>query len=527
MLIWTEFSTKRVYQNARPEKLSRNAIVIDAARGGYASAQIIVRDIVPVHISKITVARADGKRDKAVNVRFFKQEYTVYNDMTAYPDRLTLIKPGNIKINIKPHCAQGFLADFFVPEETSPGSIEYKIIFSTDRGDSTASVTLSIHKAVLTRPSRSSFGHEYFFGTHLLPKACKIKRFTDEWWKILEHYADVMRELRNNVICVPFKELLVRAGSRKNVDGGYVFEWELFDRFVETFIDRGAAREFTLNAQIQSVEGKHIGAIGIDGQSETLETLTEPAEAYLRALYGAVNEHLKEKGWDNIFRTHIEDEPHTTEAWLWADNIIGQAAPCLKTGEPLDMIESARVITKTAHWAVPRVNVYEEDPPVFDEFIDNGGELWLYSCCFPEEAWWLNKFVDLPFIRSRLMEWACVAVGAKGFLHWGFNYWGDGDSLYGFNADARFKGDGAVVYPNVRRKKLDLSMRFINTRDGLQDADLFFRICASGKKRAKNDAEKLLKEATERGFYAVSDDSGIFNERYVKLLGIADGIDNK
>jgi hypothetical protein len=524
MFIWTEFSTRRVFPNARPERTSRQSVCIHGARGGYASAQIILRDIYPVHLNKISVVRADGAREKKLGIRLFKQEYTVYNDMTAYPDRLTQLRPGRVNINIPPHMAQGFLIDFYVPEDAAPGTTEFKVTFSAGSGEAAVDVALTVHKAVIAPAASSRFGHEYFFNTQLLPKGCKIRRFTDEWWELLGHYADVMRELRNNVICVSLKELLTRAGSEKKSDESYEFRWELFDRYVQTFIDRAAAREFTLNAPIQSVEGKYLDAIGPGGENERLETLTKPAEKYLRELYGAVQAHLKEKGWDGIFRAHIEDEPHTTEAWLWADAILHEAAPCLTTGEPLDMIESARVITGNAKWAVPRINVYEEDPPVFFDYVGRGGELWLYSCCFPEESWWLNKFVDLPFIRSRQMEWACVSVGARGFLHWGFNYWGNGDSLYGYNADARFKGDGAIVYPNLRRRKLDPGLRFMNTRDGLQDADLFMQIFASGKKLLIAAAEKLLEEAAGRSFISRDDDSDRFNERYIKLLETADRI---
>lgn len=527
MQIWTEYSTVTVMPNSRPGKTSKAEIEIDAARNSWASAQVVIRDLAPLHVAAAGLKQTGGAPlPKGFRARIFREECVSFDDLTAYPDRLVRLRPGRQSIKIPAHRALGFFTDFFIPRKTPAGAYEFtfSVLPSGAGSPVTAKIRLNVHKAGIPDPVDALFGHEYFFNTALVPEKCGIKRFTEEWWDLLGKYADIMRELRNNVICVPYKELLLRSGSEKMPDGTYRFDWTVFDRFVKTFIDRGAAREFTLCAHIQSVEGKFIDAIGENGGSERFETLTDEAAAYIRTVYGAIGDHLVRCGWDNIFRAHIEDEPHTTEAWLWADNLIREAAPCLLTGEPLDMIESARVITETARWAVPRINVHDEDAEVFRKFTGKGGELWLYSCCFPEEAWWLNKFVDLPAIRSRLMEWACVGAGAKGFLHWGFNYWGDGRSLYGFNADARFKGDGAVVYPNVRRKFVDRSLRFVNTRDGLQDAELMMTILNSKDRRARNALGRLLSDSTGGCFTAFSDDPDLFNERYKKLLGIADGI---
>lgn len=523
MFIWLERSTKQIFGNARPGKDSSGVICVHAARNSYAAAQIVVRNLEPFTVEKIEVRRNGGKAMRAGSkVRIFRQEYTVYNDRTAYPDKLTELRGGRTKTAIKAHCAQVFRVDIFVPENAKPGQYGYVAAVKTDRGDAEVKIDLIVHKAAVNAPSESAFGHEYFFNIQLLPKKAGVKLYTEEWWKTLGHYADVMRELRNNTICIQAGPLLTGAGSRRLSDGTYVFKWDYFDRFVNLFIDRGAARDFTLNALMQSVEGKEVYAIGEDGKGVSYDTFSPEAEDYIRTLYAAIQAHLKEKGWDKIFRSHIEDEPHTTEGWLWANKLISEAAPSIVTGEPLDMIESARVICETAKWAVPRINVHDEDQEVFKKLIGRGGELWLYSCCFPEEAWWLNKFVDLPVIRSRLMEWACVDVGAKGFLHWGFNYWGDGDSLYGFNADARFKGDGAIVYPNVRKKALDLSARFMNTRDGLQDADLFMQILASDNEVLKAEALSLLKETNGGNFTSFSDDGEVFECAYERLLEIAD-----
>ncbi|MBP5312493.1 MAG: DUF4091 domain-containing protein [Clostridia bacterium] len=526
MYIWTEPSTKSIFMNTRPGKGASANMIIDCPRNAYCSGQIAVRMLENYAITGIELREKNSaKGEPKLRTRLFKQDYTRYNDNTFYPDRLCELKTKNMRLQMKAHRTQAFRIDFFIPKDAGTGERTYCVTVKTDKGDLSAELTLRIHSAKLRDPAESAFGHEYFFNLELLPhKEAGVAGFSDEWWKLLEHYADVMKELRNNTICIQPLPLLHRAGSTYKNAGEFDFRFDLFDRFAELFINKGAARDFTLSAFIQSVEGKTMSALGETGDVVAYDTLTKEADEYLRTFYGELNRHIEEKGWKGMFRVHIEDEPHTTEVWLHTKEILDEVAPSLLPGEPLDMLESAETICDHCQWAVPRINVHDEGPEVFEKFVDRGAELWLYSCCFPEEAYFLNKFVDLPVIRSRLMEWACVNVGAKGFLHWGFNYWGKGDSLYGFNADARFKGDGAIVYANNRSKKLDLSSRFMNMRDGLQDADLFMQIFEKGSKKAKKDAKDLLKSVCFDDFESHSDDDEAFRQAFLKLLEIADSI---
>ena len=43
-------------------------------------------------------------------------------------------------------------------------------------------------------------------------------------------------------------------------------------------------------------------------------------------------------------------------------------------------------------------------------------------CCGPHGPW-LNRFLDTPLPKIRMSGWLFYRLGAKGFLHWGFNYW--------------------------------------------------------------------------------------------------------
>jgi hypothetical protein len=76
-------------------------------------------------------------------------------------------------------------------------------------------------------------------------------------------------------------------------------------------------------------------------------------------------------------------------------------------------------------------------------------------------------------------------------LHWGFNQWFA--DLYGVSPNARFKGDGFIVYPNEEYNGVDFSARAVNTRDGIQEYELLHLLSLQSPQKAKALARKVGK----------------------------------
>ena len=55
---------------------------------------------------------------------------------------------------------------------------------------------------------------------------------------------------------------------------------------------------------------------------------------------------------------------------------------------------------------------------------------------------------------------------------------------------ARFKGDGHIVYPNTKHNTINISTRFIATRDGIQD----FELLKIAEKHFENETYALSRE---------------------------------
>ena len=512
MELWTEYSTKTVFQNAKPGRAASPKIELLTARNAYVSAQVIMRNI-----SGFTVEKLCFKEKPDFNARLFRQDYRRFNDNAAYPDRLALISENSdLNLTVRSFCSQGFWVDFYVPEDAKIGVSHEILCIETNKGVFEAEFVVNVFESVLPKISESRFNHEYFFDPTNPIFYGTAERFSEKWWAFIEETADRFKELRNNAIIIHPLFLLGNSGSRRISETEWSFDFACWDRYVDIFLKKGAAASFTISAICQSVEGKWVDSIGYNGESVHLEAGSSEAGNFLKAIFCAIYRHISEKGMLKMYRTHIQDEPHTCGTWQWARDIIRQAAPDLPCGEPLDMIESSYGLENYCDIMVPRVNVYEEDPAFFRRMMKEGTEVWTYSCCFPEEGWWLNKFIDLPFIRSRIMEWNCVGTGAKGFLHWGFNYYSDEEnSMYGVGAATRFKGDGHIVYPHDSGFGYEISTRFINTRDGNQDAELLIMKSEKDPERVKAIINKVV-----RAYNDFSDDGENFNEALRELLEV-------
>ncbi len=514
MELWIENSAKQLFQNARPGKGSSGSITLRTPKNAYISAQIMLRDLAPFEIRSVRVLNK-AKGEKAGNVRIFYQEYRRFNDNAAYPDELTELTEDIGPREVPAHAAQGIWVDFFVPPEAAAVCTEYTVTVGTGGGEYAAEIALDVADVTLPPCDRGTFGHEYFFNLSDIPDFAPGELFGGRWWEALEKTAHIFREMRNNAVLVPVLQLLRAAGSRRTGKDTWEYKWDIFDRFTDVFINAGCAKAFTIGAFTESVNGRSLEAIGYGSESVRIDVPSDEGALFLTSLYTALSGHIDSRGLTGRFRTHIEDEPHTDGTWKWEREIIRRAAPGIPCGEPLDMLETAKLLAESADWFVPRLDVYAQDPGYFRDRRENGKELWAYSCCFPENGWWLNKFIDMPFMRSRMMTWACKANGIDGFLHWGFNYW-NSSPLYGTGPDARFKGDGNIVYPDKERRSLKLSARFINTRDGNQDAELI-AICA--RKKPDETAEILRSVCTD--FENYTSDSDALCRAAERLLELA------
>lgn len=465
MYFWCRNSASRVYPHTRMWEDDGAILQLYSARNGHAYGQILMREVLDFSILGAEIL--DDKLAANVDVKLFLQGYEKFTDGVHYPDSLIPMR----KLDVPAHYTQGIWVEVDVAEAAVAGCSSFGVLIHTTEGDFIAQVKLSIYDVVIPEPAEAALDHEYFYdpistdiyGEH-------FERGSEKWWNWMESMAKYMKELRLNVLNLTMTALM--SGYSKRIDETHwSFDFTLVDEFVTKFLEWGSYRTIMLQAPLDVVTGKTVPVFDEKGDVIRIDTRSEAGEAFCEQFIIAVRDHFAEKGWLSMTMMHVLDEPHETENWLWLRALVRKHIPEMISCEPLDEYHSCLEIEGECDIYVPRIDVFDEGPEYFYRRQKAGDTLWVYTCCLPEDLWYLNRLSEQPSSYTRLIYWGCYAMNITGFLHWGFNWWHGPD--HGRVATARHKGDGFVVYPDLETGGVLPSNRFFASVEGAEEYELF------------------------------------------------------
>lgn len=112
---------------------------------------------------------------------------------------------------------------------------------------------------------------------------------------------------------------------------------------------------------------------------------------------------------------YVSDEPpgETLDNYKRARALLKELAPWMKVMDALSDIRYGK-----QHITDMPVVILDSA----QNYIDAGIPHWVYYCIGPRGDY-LNRLYDTPLATIRMSEWLFYRLGAKGFLHWGYNYW--------------------------------------------------------------------------------------------------------
>ncbi len=488
MYTWSKASSFQVFKHSKKYPTDSSALTLHSARNMVVSGQICLRDTDEnFEITAVDISNVPSN----VAAEYYFTDYIIYNDGVPYPDIISNKKTANVLMN----ATQSIWIRFRVGKNAPIGTYNINITVHTSLGSFDFEWKLLIYHVSLPEPKASEIGHEYFlcpfkifpkdkhFDTPPYEPFFDYLRYDENWWDLMANYAKTLAEMRVNSLHLPIMNLLSDSGSKRLNASEWELNFNLFDRMVELFIANGSFKYISVSAIVKGVEGKTILAIDEKGEICELEIYTKEADDWAKTFYSGIYEHFKEKGWLSMLQMRLQDEPHTSDFWKWSKNHCRAIMPDVVCGDPLDTNSVSHELSGYIDQFIPRLEVFEGSHDFYKAQQKAGNQVWCYSCCYPFEMGWMNKFIDLPPIYCRLIKWACFSHGVTGYLHWGFNDWDE--SLYGLHANARFKGDGFIVYPDVENNSLLLSARGINTIEGLQDWELLKLLFQKNPESAK------------------------------------------
>ena len=488
------------------------------ARNQQVSVQLAVRSAVPVQAMTVEVPPLEMRSGgKLADVRVRQVGYVIVGSHTpdTPPEELVGEAPGwypdpllGFPLDLEARRTHAVWVTVRVPAEARAG-IYHGAIRLRARNRFVASAPFRLRVAAATVPEQRSLKVTNWFG--LDDKVSRqfygLPAFSEEWWTLVENVARVMADHRQNVILTPLMELI-----QPRVEGNEIrYDFANFDRWVETFRRAGAIGYIEgghlLGRSGESYEGSieipTFQLVGDQIRKESLPPDDPRVEQFLASFLGALNAHLEEKGWKSIYFQHILDEAHGPEPPYYKKfaEVVRRYLPGIPTMDAVDAAHMPDELQENCDIWVPQLGRFDEQMDLLRRRIENGREVWFYTCLVPNGRY-LNRLLDYPLLKVRLLHWLNFRHNLVGFLHWGGNYWTpepmkDTQPVINANTTLLPPGDAFIMYPDRANKSVLSSIRFEAMREGIEDYELLRLLKTKNPAEANRLAEAAIVSFTE------------------------------
>ena len=299
-----------------------------------------------------------------------------------------------------------------------------------------------------------------------------MKRLADAGQKVVT--ASIMHHPWNGQTEDAFESMVTWI---KRADGTWLFDFTVFDRWVEFMFGLGIDRQINCYSMVPW----KLSFQYFDQATNSLRFLKtapgEPAyEEMWTAMLKAFSQHLKEKGWFDRCTIAMDERP--MEVMRKTINVIRKANPDFKislAGNYHPEIES-----DLYDYSITINGKYPEG--VVERRRANGQFSTLYNCCSEGHP---NSFIVSSPAEAAWIGYYMAARDMDGYLRWAYNSWTKEPLL-----DSRFRswvaGDTYLVYPGNRS-----SIRMERLIEGIQAFEKIRLLRTEAEKR--NDKKVLNK----------------------------------
>ena len=463
------------------------------ARGEYATFQFAVRSALPLNDLQFTVTPfCNDKGDELIASRVGFVDYVKASNLMAKPAHDAVVPLSNYypdpirevqNWSVGRDQAQPMWITLPIPEKTKAGTYKATVTLSGVAGDAPFSMKKSVAVKVypVTLEKHPLMVSNWFSISNATMTTFNggrsVKRYSQEYWAMVEELAQKLGECHTNTIKVPILDLIEFSEKSDK----YTFDYTHFDTFIDIFKKAGI---------LELVEGDHF-AVRKGGWKSQFELCvpeyndkgvkkivkyplgSEKAKDFYRQFIPSLKAHLKKKGLIKHYVQHIADEPIQAnhKSYIEIAKFVKELWPDIKI---IEACHTHNLENMVDIW-VPQLNFYHKNYKFYSTQQKAGNEAWFYTCLSPDGDY-LNRFVEQHLLKTRLIHWLNYRYGATGYLHWGFNLWSKGLNPYKEVSAMQLGGttipggDCYIVYPN--NGKLYSSIRLEAMRDGIADYTL-------------------------------------------------------
>ena len=488
-----------------------------AARGQHVSVQLAVRSSRAVEGLTAEVGPfkdAAGTSLAGATVR--REGFVVVGSHTEKTpdDELVGEAPGwfpdplfDFPVKLEPRRTQPLWISVAVPLNAQPGDYRGIVVLRVgDRQVARREIRLKVLAATVPSQRTLKLTNWFTFDEAHSQQFYKVERFSPAYWTLLGNLGAVMAEHRQNIVITPLMDLI-----EPRVEGGSLaYDFAHFDRWVETF-QRAGAIGYIEGTHLLGHAGSYHGPLSAStfqikgGKASTMELpVDDPrVETFLTGFLGALNTHLEAKGWKSIYYQHILDEPHGNDPPYYARiaQLVHRCLPGVPTMDAIDASQMPDELQKNSDIWVPQLGKFDAQMGMIQQRIASGHEVWFYTCLAPQGRY-MNRLMDSPLIKVRLLQWLDFRYGFTGFLHWGWSYWTpdpilDTQPVINANRNLLPSGDAFIVYPDKARMSVYSSIRLETMLQGTEDYEMLMALKSKDPAAASHIAQEAITGLTD------------------------------
>ncbi|HVJ86459.1 MAG TPA: DUF4091 domain-containing protein, partial [Caulifigura sp.] len=448
-VFWTESSLKRIYPTSAPGSAAPRVLV--TARNAQVSFQLAVRNLKDCSIRVRAAVTAPGGWKVQVRRVGFVPMRNLDTDTPIEELEGVGHVPGLVPdplfpeetVHIGPASNGVFWVTLRIPAGAAVGTvalsakltIEDEFRFPGWVGTPPRSVELPVSVDVrpLVLKPRKDFPATHWISADSIWEYYKTEPFSERFWQLADAYIGNLTAHNVNVIYSPVfnarHEILERPAQllkvRRVGEDRYEFDFSDVRRWIRIAEKNGAGYlEWTHFFTPAPTSGKYPQRVferwdkGI-GKMLWAPEISATSETYRRFLEQFLPQFervLKEEGVLEKSLFHCADEPDGAVQiadYRKARELLRELAPWMKV---LDAMSDPHFASeKLSDMPVPSIATAHA-------FTGAGCPSWVYFCCGPRGRY-LQRFLDTPLSKLRMAGWLFYKLDARGFLHWGHNYW--------------------------------------------------------------------------------------------------------
>lgn len=480
-----------------------------APRNGYVNLQLAVRSKAGVKglkaeagISGVPAAiqtRHAGYVPVGSNPPGTPPDEVIREAPALYPDPLL----ENFPFDLPAGETHSIWLTLHFPASAQPGDYSGRVELS-DPGGRIGSRSFRVRITRAEVPAARTLKVTNWFSLH--PSAVSVHypavaKDPELYWTVLGNLGRVMAEHGQNVMLTPVTSL-----ADTSVSGGNIrYSFDRLDRWVSTFEKAGVIGAIEGGHLLTRASGFHsalvVPAYVIEGGKAVWKNLPPgdaAAERYFNGFLPALYAHIKDKGWTGRYIQHIHDEPHDSEApeYNRYARLIRKHLPGIPTLDAVGFDQDIGFFADVVDIWVPVLGSFDRRLPLIREHRRKGGQCWFYTCIGPQGRY-LNRFIDQPLLKTRLLHWFNFRHELTGYLHWGGNSWGpkpfqNVQKVINNNRTLLPAGDNAIVYPAPEKNGVLSSIRLEAMREGIQDYELLAALAAKDAAKARALAAEAI-----------------------------------